>query len=212
MIDAGFLELTRFGELSATDPLIANSLAVVDKVLASQTPSGVGFHRYGTLLESVDGQNVPITGSTDGYGDCYAPAPMHCPLTGQPWIPSFAGTGHLWPLLNGERGEQDLQTGDLDGASTMLLDMADFADGVGMIPEQDCEDPDVAPSPYGTATVTGTTSPGTSVVVAATLSPSGATQPGGTAHSQPVPTQTQQLTTADGSFTVPRRPIAPRRQ
>jgi nitrogen fixation protein FixH len=55
----------------------------------------------------------------------------------------------------------------------------------------------------GSATVTGTTSPGTSVVVAATLSPSGATQPGGTAHSQPVPTQTQQLTTADGSFTVP---------
>jgi glucoamylase len=277
VIDAGFLELTRFGELSATDPLIANSLAVVDKVLASQTPSGVGFHRYGTLLESVDGQNVPITGSTDGYGDCYAPAPMHCPLTGQPWIPSFAGTGHLWPLLNGERGEQDLQTGDLDGASTMLLDMANLADGVGMIPEQDWEDPDVPPSPDGTdptvasigfvdgkgtgsageitwaeaqfvrlaadigagtvleqpaivrdryvlngvpgtvpltagvapgagagsANVTGTTSPGTSVVVAATLSPSGATQPGGTAHGQPVPTQTQQLTTADGSFTVP---------
>lgn len=65
----------------------------------------------------------------------------------QPWSPSFAGTGHLWPLLNGERGEQDLQTGDLDGASTMLLDMANFADGVGMIPEQDWEDPDVPPSP-----------------------------------------------------------------
>ena len=45
--------------------------------------------------------------SADGYGDCYAPAPMHCPTTGRPWVPWFTGPGHVWPLLNGERGEQE---------------------------------------------------------------------------------------------------------
>jgi glucoamylase len=277
VIDAGFLELTRFGELAASSPLVSNSLAVADKVIGAQTPSGPGFHRYGTLSENVGGQNVAISGSTDGYGDCDASAPMHCPLTGRPWIPWFTGTGHVWPLLNGERGEQDLQTGDLNGASGMLLDMANFADGVGMIPEQDWEDPNVPPSPYGTdptlasigfvdgkptgsageitwveaqfvrlaqdigvrtvldqpaivraryvkhgvpaaaplsfnasqspgstpVTVSGSTSAGASVVVAATLSPTGATEPGGTAHGQPIPTLVHTLATPSGSFTVP---------
>lgn len=275
VIDAGFLELARFGEFAATDPVIANSLNVVDEVLGAQTPSGFGWHRYGTRFESVNGQNVPVTNSTDGYGDCYAAAPVHCPLTGRPWIPWFTGTGHVWPLLNGERGEQDIQTGDLGGASTMLLDMARLATGVGMIPEQDWEDPDVPPSPYGSdpttasigfidgkptgsageitwaeagfvrlvrdlargslldqpgvvrsryvdhavppaaplvatatpgsgaTTVTGTTAHGASVVIAATLSPAGATDPNATAHAQPVATQLRQLTSAgDGSFSV----------
>ena len=118
-------------------------------MLGIQTPSGEGYRRYGTLLESVNGTNEPVTGGTDGYGDCYAPAPMHCPITGRPWIPWFTGTGHVWPLLNGERGEQDLQTSDDGGASQMLLDMANFAAGVGMIPEQDWVEADVPPSPYG---------------------------------------------------------------
>jgi glucoamylase len=277
VVDAGFLELTRFGELSASSTEVANSLTVIDRVLGVQTPSGVGFRRYGTLLQSVNGSNVPVTGGTDGYGDCYAPAPMHCPLTGRPWIPWFTGTGHVWPLLNGERGEQDLQTGDSSGAAQMLLDMANFAGGVGMIPEQDWDEADVPPSPYGTdpteasigfrdgqptgsageitwaqagfvrlardigadsvleqpapvrdrylrhgvppaaaltasatanpgagagITVSGTTAPGASVVVAATLSPAGATDPNGTAHSQPVPTVVRELSAAGGSFSA----------
>ncbi len=275
VVDAGFLELARFGELDSSDPVIANSLSVVDHVLGIQTPSGEGYRRYGTLLESVNGSNEPVTGGTDGYGDCYAPAPMNCPITGRPWIPWFTGTGHVWPLLNGERGEQDLQTSDNGGASQMLLDMANFAGGVGMIPEQDWDEADVPPSPYGSdpttasigftngkpagsageitwveagfvrlaqdiksgrlleqpavvrdrylasrvppaapltvtatpgagaVTVTGTTAPGASVEIAATLSPAGATDPGGTAHNQPVPAAIRQVTAAqDGSFSV----------
>ena len=281
VIDAGFLELVRFGELAATSSVVANSLKVVDKVIGTQTPSGFAWHRYGTLFENVNGSNVPVSGSSDGYGDCYAPDPMHCPLTGRPWIPWFTGTGGVWPLLNGERGEQDIQTDDLSGASPMLLDMANLATGVGMIPEQDWADPNVAPSPYGSdptlasigfldgkpagsageitwaeagfvrlaqdirtgsileqpevvrdryllhgvppaaplsatasptpggVTVTGTTTPGASIVVAATLSPAGATDPGGTAHSQPVPTTLQQVVAGnDGSYTVP-LPLGP---
>jgi glucoamylase len=149
VVDDGFLELARFGELPASDPLIANSLKVADSVLETNTPVGPGYHRYGTRYQSENGVNVSVTGSTDGYGDCYAPAPMDCPLTGRPWIPWFTGTGHVWPLLNGERGEQDLQTGDPSGAAQQLATMANFATGIGMIPEQDWEDPDVPPSPYG---------------------------------------------------------------
>ncbi len=280
VIDAGFLELARFGEFPANDPDILNTLPVVDRVLETMTPSGPGYHRYGTQYEYENGQNVPITGSTDGYGDCYAPAPMHCPLTGRPWIPFFTGTGHVWPLLNGERGEEDLQLGDPAGASQQLITMANLADGTGMIPEQDWEDPSVPPSPYGsdpttasigftdgkgagsageitwaeaqfvrltqdiaqnqiidqpsvvrdryvsspppaqaplaitspangatistsTVTVTGTAAPGATVVVAATLSPPGATQPNGTAHSAPVPTNIATVQAgASGQFSV----------
>jgi glucoamylase len=149
VVDDGFLELARFGEIPATGPVIENSLKVADSVLETNTPSGPGYHRYGTRYESVNGTNVPVTGSTDGYGDCYAPDPMHCPLTGRPWIPWFTGTGHVWPLLNGERGEQDLQSGDPSAASQQLAAMTNLADGVGMIPEQDWEDPGVPASPYG---------------------------------------------------------------
>src|SRR5262245_37321765 len=60
------------------------------------------------------------------------------------------GTGHLWPVLSAERGEQDLATGDRQTASSLLLGMQRFASGVGLIPEQDWELPDLAASPFGT--------------------------------------------------------------
>ena len=46
----------------------------------------------------------------------------------------------------------------------------------------------------GEVMVSGTTTAGASVVIAATLSPPGATDPNGTAHGAPVPTEVQQLT------------------
>jgi glucoamylase len=56
----------------------------------------------------------------------------------------------LWPALSSERGEQDLQTGDGAIAASLLRTMANFASGLGLIPEQDWELPDLTPSPYGT--------------------------------------------------------------
>ena len=50
--------------------------------------SGPGWHRY----------------NGDGYGDRAS--------DGRPWAPSGQGTGHLWPALSAERGEQTLQTGN----------------------------------------------------------------------------------------------------
>ena len=126
VIDAGFLELARLGELSATDPDILASLPVVDATIGSNTASGPGWHRY----------------NGDGYGDRSS--------DGQPWAPSGVGTGHLWPALSSERAEQSLQTGDAAGAASLLDGMDRFAGGVGLIPEQDWESPSLAPSPFGT--------------------------------------------------------------
>jgi len=139
IIDAGFLELTRMGELSARDPDVRASLPVVDSVLESQTASGPGWHRYG----------IKADGATDGYGDCYVPDPTTCSPTGEPWFTHAVGSGHLWPLLTGERAEQDLQSGDRAAASGLAVDFQRMTWGLGYVPEQVWEDPDTPASPFG---------------------------------------------------------------
>ena len=126
IVDAGFLELVRLGELPADDPDIVRSLAVVDATIKSTTATGQGWHRY----------------NGDGYGDRAG--------DGRPWAPSGQGTGHLWPALAAERGEQEHASGDAGTAASLLLAMSRSASGVGLIPEQNWELPDLAPSPYGT--------------------------------------------------------------
>ena len=60
----------------------------------------------------------PIAGeSADGYGDCFQPSLEQLPIPGAPWPPTNTGTGHLWPVLSGERGEYDIANGDRSGAS-----------------------------------------------------------------------------------------------
>ena len=82
MIDAGFLDLARLGELPQSLPLIRDSLKAVDATIAASTPSGTGYHRY----------------NGDGYGDADG--------TGQPWATTDTGTGHPWPVLSGERARR----------------------------------------------------------------------------------------------------------
>ena len=108
IVDQGFLELVRLGVLPADDPDVQASLKVIDSTIEVSTPSGPGIYRYGTSQ----------TGSEDGYGDCYAPDPTNCPQTGEPWPTTDTGSGHLWPVLGGERGEYDVAAGDRAGAST----------------------------------------------------------------------------------------------
>jgi glucoamylase len=139
IIDAGFLELTRLGELPANDPDVQTSLRVVDSILMSQTSSGPGWHRYG----------IRANGSSDGYGDCFVPDPTHCAPNGAPWFGPGAGSGHLWPLLGDERAEHELQTGDRPAATALGIDLQRMSWGVGMLPEQVWEDPYVPASPYG---------------------------------------------------------------
>src|SRR5499427_5335526 len=84
VLDGGFQELVRLGELPASDSDVQASLGVLDAAIESQTPNGPGWHRY----------------NGDGYGDRAG--------DGKPWATGGTGTGHLWPVLSAERGEQQL--------------------------------------------------------------------------------------------------------
>jgi glucoamylase len=126
VIDAGFLELVRLGLFPSNDAEVTESLPVVDATIGTTTTSGAGWHRY----------------NGDGYGDRGT--------DGRPWPPTGQGTGHLWPLLTEERGEYNVSAGQTSAAVTLLNTMRNFGSGVGLIPEQDWELPDLAASPFGT--------------------------------------------------------------
>ena len=140
VIDGGFQELVRLGELPVTDPDVQASLGVLDHQISVSTPSGTGYYRYGTSAAA---------GSADGYGDCYQPSQTSCLTTGAPWPPTDTGTGHLWPVLSGERAESDIASGQGPAAAGLLNAILSFSSGVGLVPEQAWEDPDLAASPYG---------------------------------------------------------------
>jgi glucoamylase len=143
--DAGFLELARLGELPARAGDVLRSLAVTDSVIESQTASGPGWHRYG-VRPSLFGRPA---GSTDGYGDCWVPDPTDCSPAGAPWFGPGKGSGHPWPLLSGERAEQDLQSGRPAAATALARTLQRMTWGAGTVPEQVWEDPRVPASPFG---------------------------------------------------------------
>ncbi len=116
------------------------SLQIIDRVIRRTTPTGDGFYRYGT----------DTAGSEDGYGDCYEPDPTNCSPTGAPWPPTNKGSGHLWPVLGGERGEYDVAAHNRAAAGQFLDAMAGMSSGGYLEPEQAWEDPPLAPSPFGT--------------------------------------------------------------
>ena len=140
VLDGGFQELVRLGELPVSDPDVQASLGVWDKQIAVSTPSGTGYYRYG---------NSAAQGSADGYGDCYQPSQTSCSTVGAPWAPTGTGTGHLWPVLSGERAESDVAEGNLSGAASLLSAIENFSSGVGLVPEQAWENPDLPASPFG---------------------------------------------------------------
>jgi glucoamylase len=144
VVDAGFLELVRLGVLPSSDPAVRATLPIVDTTIGRQTPSGPGFYRYGTKRP----------GSEDGYGDCWEPDPTTCAPSGRPWPPANTGSGHLWPVLGGERGEYDLAAGNSSQAASLLATMAAMTSGHYLEPEQAWEDPPLPASPYGSDPLT----------------------------------------------------------
>lgn len=107
IVDAGFLELVRYGIRKPGDPLIEDSLAVVDAVLKVETPFGPCWRRY----------------NHDGYGQ----RPDGGPFQG--W-----GQGRAWPLLTGERGHYELAAGR--SPQPYIRAMEGFASKGGLLPEQ----------------------------------------------------------------------------
>ena len=118
---------------NANDADVANSLKVVDATILKSTNSRSGWLRY----------------NGDGYGDCHVTT-NGCPTEGAPWAPSNKGTGHIWPVLSEERAQQELATGRAPAAGAPLNAIMAGSSGVGLMPEQDWDAADVAPSPYGT--------------------------------------------------------------
>ena len=114
IVDAGFLELVRHGIFAANDPLIVDSLRVVDHVLKRTTPLGDAWRRY----------------THDGYGQAAGGAPY----TGH-------GVGRAWPLLTGERAHYELAAGGK--VRPFVAAMERFAGVTGMLPEQVWDEPDL---------------------------------------------------------------------
>jgi glucoamylase len=151
VIDQGFLELVRQGELGASAPAVQNTLAI-----AAQPSNGAGID---VTIPSVGTGVLRYTG--DGYGDCYpasndvnglapdlSPANQDCPGTGVPWAFQDTGTGHPWPVLSGENGEYQIAAGNIPAAVADLNFMLKTASGVGLVPEQVWDDPSVPAGAY----------------------------------------------------------------
>ncbi|WP_348267988.1 glycoside hydrolase family 15 protein [Edaphobacter paludis] len=107
IIDAGFLELVRYGIRRAEDPLIVDSLKVVDAVLKIETPFGPCWRRY----------------NHDGYGQRKDGGPY------EGW-----GQGRAWPLLTGERAHYELAAGRT--VAPLISAFEKFSSSGGMLPEQ----------------------------------------------------------------------------
>jgi glucoamylase len=113
VVDPSFLELVRLGIKRFDDPVILNTLAVVDQRLSVNTPNGRFWHRF----------------TYDGYGET---------KSGGPWQlspdNSFRTMGRVWPIFAGERGEYELLAGR--PATEQLSAIAGTGNDGGMIPEQ----------------------------------------------------------------------------
>jgi glucoamylase len=130
VVDAGFLELVRYGIRKPGDPVIEASLQVVDAVLKGNTPFGPCWRRY----------------NHDGYGQ----RPDGGPYEG--W-----GKGRAWPLLTGERGHYELAAGR--EVKAYIRAMECFASKGGLLPEQVWDEADVAPAGMYLGQPTGSAMP-----------------------------------------------------
>jgi glucoamylase len=107
VVDGGFLELVRYGVRRHDDPLIIDTLMVVDAVLRIETPYGPCWRRY----------------NHDGYGQR---------KDGGPYI--GYGQGRAWPILTGERAHYELAAGN--DVTFFISAMERFSSFGGMLPEQ----------------------------------------------------------------------------
>ena len=113
VVDPSFLELVRLGVKRFDDPVVLNSIAVVDRKLGVDTPFGPLWHRF----------------TYDGYGET---------RRGGQWTLEDKAKrrtlGRAWPLFAGERGEYELLAGR--PAAAHLDTIAGTAGDGLMLPEQ----------------------------------------------------------------------------
>jgi glucoamylase len=107
VVGGDFLHLVRLGIRGANDPIVLDSIKVMDRVLKRDLPQGPSWRRY----------------NWDGYGQ-------------KDDGNAFDGTGvgRCWPILTGERGHYELAAGR--DPKPFIVAMEKFANEGGMISEQ----------------------------------------------------------------------------
>jgi glucoamylase len=113
VVGGDFLSLVRLGIRDANDPLVRDSIKVIDQVIKHDLPAGPSWRRY----------------NHDGYGQKNDGSAF-----------DGTGVGRCWPLLTGERGHYELAAGS--DPMPFITAMERFANDGGMITEQlwDSED------------------------------------------------------------------------
>jgi glucoamylase len=107
IVGGDFLYLVRLGIRAANDPIVCDSLEVIDRVLKRNLPQGPGWRRY----------------NHDGYGQKDDGSAF-----------DGTGVGRSWPILTGERGQYELAAGR--DPMPFIVAMEKFANAGGMISEQ----------------------------------------------------------------------------
>ncbi len=129
-IGVDFLQLVRYGLREANDPLVRDTLVLVDELLRVELPQGPCWYRY--------------TG--DGYGE-HADGRAY----------DGSGRGRPWPLLCGERGHYEVARGGK--ALPLLAAMAAMSSESGMLPEQVWDAAPIAERRLLTGQATGSAMP-----------------------------------------------------
>jgi glucoamylase len=130
IVSTDFLELVRLGIRDPNDPLIRDSISVIDQVLKCDLPQGPCWRRY-----NYDGYGQKADGSAfDG-----------------------TGTGRCWPLLTGERGHYELAAGR--DPLPFIQALEKFANEGGMLPEQVWDADDLPAARMSRGTPTGSAMP-----------------------------------------------------
>jgi glucoamylase len=113
VVGGDFLHLVRLGIRAADDPIVRDSISVMDRLLKFDLPQGPGWRRY----------------NHDGYGQKEDGSAF-----------DGTGVGRSWPILTGERGHYELAAGH--DPKPFVSAMEKFANEGGMISEQlwDAED------------------------------------------------------------------------
>ena len=107
IVGGDFLHLVRLGIRDANDPIVRDSIEVVDRVLKRDLPQGPGWRRY----------------NHDGYGQKDDGSAF-----------DGTGVGRAWPILTGERGHYELAAGR--DPMPFIATIERFANEGGMISEQ----------------------------------------------------------------------------
>ncbi|HEX3229859.1 MAG TPA: glycoside hydrolase family 15 protein, partial [Pyrinomonadaceae bacterium] len=107
VVGGDFLHLVRFGIRDANDPIVRDSIEVIDRVLKHDLPQGPAWRRY----------------NHDGYGQKDDGSAF-----------DGTGVGRCWPILTGERGHYELAGGH--DPKPFIASMENFANQGGMISEQ----------------------------------------------------------------------------